>query len=41
MIYSLKVGFIFGIISGIITALGLMVGLSFGTNLKLVVIGGF
>jgi VIT1/CCC1 family predicted Fe2+/Mn2+ transporter len=34
------VGFSFGLTSGIITTLGLMVGLSSGTNSKLVVIGG-
>lgn len=38
--HSLKVGLSFGLTSGIITTLGLMVGLSSGTNSKLVVIGG-
>jgi len=37
---SLKVGFSFGVTSGIITTLGLMVGLAFSTELKLAVIGG-
>lgn len=40
MKHSLKVGFSFGITSGIITTLGLMVGLHSGTNSKLAVIGG-
>ncbi|MBU2540878.1 MAG: hypothetical protein KJ593_03150 [Candidatus Omnitrophica bacterium] len=40
MKHSLKVGFSFGVTSGIITTLGLMVGLHSGTNSKLVVIGG-
>jgi len=40
MKHSLKVGFCFGLTSGIITTLGLMVGLYSGTYLKLVVIGG-
>ena len=40
MKHSLKVGFCFGLTSGIITTLGLMVGLSSGTNSKLAVIGG-
>ena len=38
--HSLKTGFSFGLTSGIITTLGLMVGLSAGTQSKLVVIGG-
>ncbi len=38
--HSIKVGFSFGITSGIITTLGLMVGLSSSTHSKLVVIGG-
>lgn len=38
--HSLKVGFSFGLTSGIITTLGLMVGLSAGTHSKLAVIGG-
>jgi len=37
---SLKVGICFGITSGIITTLGLMVGLNSGTKSKLAVIGG-
>jgi vacuolar iron transporter family protein len=37
---ALLTGLSFGSISGIITALGLMVGLQAGTNSKLVVIGG-
>jgi VIT1/CCC1 family predicted Fe2+/Mn2+ transporter len=37
---SLKTGFSFGITSGIITTLGMMVGLHSGTHSKLVVIGG-
>lgn len=37
---SLKTGFSFGITSGVITTLGLMVGLTFGTGSKLAVIGG-
>jgi len=40
MKHSLKVGFSFGITSGIITTLGLMVGLHSGTHSKLAVIGG-
>ena len=38
--HSLKIGFSFGLTSGIITTLGLMVGLSSGTHSKLAVIGG-
>jgi vacuolar iron transporter family protein len=38
--HSLEVGFSFGITSGIITTLGLMVGLSSGTQSKITVIGG-
>ena len=38
--HSLKTGFSFGLTSGIITTLGLMVGLYSGTHSKLVVIGG-
>ncbi len=38
--HSLKTGFSFGLTSGIITTLGLMVGLHAGTNSKLAVIGG-
>jgi len=40
MKHSIKMGFSFGLTSGIITTLGLMVGLYSGTHLKLVVIGG-
>ena len=38
--HSLTVGFSFGMTSGIITTLGLMVGLNAGTQSKLAVIGG-
>lgn len=38
--HSLKIGFRFGLASGIITTLGLMVGLHSGTHSKLAVIGG-
>jgi VIT1/CCC1 family predicted Fe2+/Mn2+ transporter len=38
--HSIKTGFSFGLTSGIITTLGLMVGLHSGTNSKLVVLGG-
>jgi VIT1/CCC1 family predicted Fe2+/Mn2+ transporter len=40
MRHSLKVGLSFGLTSGIITTLGLMIGLYSGTNSQLVVIGG-
>ena len=40
MNHSIKTGFSFGLTSGIITTLGLMVGLSSGTNSKSVVIAG-
>lgn len=40
MKHSLKTGFSFGSTSGIITTLGLMVGLHAGTRSKLAVIGG-
>lgn len=40
MKHSLKIGFSFGLTSGIITTLGLMIGLHSGTHSKLVVIGG-
>ncbi len=40
MNHSIKVGVSFGLTSGIITTLGLMVGLSASTNSKLAVIGG-
>jgi len=39
MKHSLKTGFSFGLTSGIITTLGLMVGLYSGTHSKMVVIG--
>jgi VIT1/CCC1 family predicted Fe2+/Mn2+ transporter len=38
--HSLKTGICFGITSGIITTLGLMVGLESGTHSKIVVLGG-
>lgn len=38
--HSLKTGLSFGLTSGVITTLGLMVGLSAGTESKIVVIGG-
>ncbi len=40
MRHSLKIGFSFGLTSGIITTLGLIVGLNSGTHSKLVIIGG-
>jgi len=40
MKHSIKTGISFGLTSGIITTLGLMVGLNSGTHSKLVVIGG-
>ncbi|MBI5198862.1 MAG: hypothetical protein HZA09_02470 [Nitrospirae bacterium] len=40
MIHSLKIGFSFGITSGIITTLGLIIGLHSGTHSKPVIIGG-
>jgi len=40
MDHSIKVGFSFGITSGIITTLGLLVGLNAGTHSKLAVLGG-
>ncbi len=40
MKHSIKMGFSFGLTSGIITTLGLMVGLHSGTHSKLVVLGG-
>ena len=40
MRHSLKTGFSFGLISGTITTLGLMVGLHSGTHSRLAVIGG-
>lgn len=38
--HSFKIGFSFGVTSGIITTLGLIVGLHSGTHSKLVIIGG-
>jgi len=40
MKHSLKIGLSFGLTSGIITTLGLMVGLSAGTNSTPIVLGG-
>ncbi|MHC1605149.1 MAG: VIT1/CCC1 transporter family protein [Candidatus Methanofastidiosia archaeon] len=40
MKHPVKTGLSFGLTSGIITTLGLMIGLHAGTNSKLVVIGG-
>jgi len=40
MNHSIKVGLSFGLTSGVITTLGLMVGLEAGTNSRLAVIGG-
>ena len=40
MRHSLQIGFSFGMTSGIITTLGLMVGLHAGTHSRLAVIGG-
>jgi VIT1/CCC1 family predicted Fe2+/Mn2+ transporter len=40
MNHSLKTGFSFGLTSGIITTLGLIVGLHSGTHSKLAVLGG-
>ena len=40
MKHSIRTGFSFGLTSGIITTLGLMVGLHSGTHSKLAVIGG-
>lgn len=40
MKHTLKTGISFGLTSGIITTLGLMVGLNSGTGSKMVVIGG-
>ncbi len=39
MKHSLKIGFSFGLTSGVITTLGLMVGLHSGTHSKLIIIG--
>ena len=38
--HSIQVGLSFGLVSGVITTLGLMVGLAFGTGSRLAVIGG-
>ncbi|OGD54316.1 hypothetical protein A3K80_08225 [Candidatus Bathyarchaeota archaeon RBG_13_38_9] len=38
--HSLRIGLSFGVTSGIITTLGLMVGLHSGTHLKIAVVGG-
>jgi len=38
--HPFKIGFSFGLTSGVITALGLMVGLNAGTHSRLAVIGG-
>ena len=38
--HSLKIGISFGLTSGIITTLGLVVGLNAGTHSKIVIIGG-
>lgn len=40
MKHSLKTGFSFGLTSGVITTLGLIVGLTSGTHSKLAVLGG-
>jgi len=40
MKHSIKMGFSFGLTSGIITTLGLIVGLHSGTHSKLVILGG-
>lgn len=40
MRHSLKVGFSFGLTSGVITTIGLMTGLHSGTHSRLAVIGG-
>lgn len=40
MKHSIKVGLSFGLASGVITTLGLMVGLNAGTSSKMVVLGG-
>ncbi len=40
MKHSIKTGFSFGLTSGVITTLGLMVGLHSGTHSELVVLGG-
>jgi VIT1/CCC1 family predicted Fe2+/Mn2+ transporter len=38
--HSLQVGLSFGLVSGVITSLGLVVGLAFGTESRIAVIGG-
>lgn len=38
--HSLQVGLSFGLVSGVITCLGLVVGLAFGTHSQVAVIGG-
>lgn len=38
--HSIQVGLSFGLVSGVITSLGLVVGLAFGTESRLAVIGG-
>ena len=38
--HSIQVGLSFGLVSGVITSLGLVVGLAFGTGSRLAVIGG-
>ena len=40
MKHSFRAGFSFGLTTGIITTLGLMVGLYSGTNSRLAVLGG-
>lgn len=40
MRHSLEIGFSFGLTSGIITTLGLMIGLNAGTGSRAVVVGG-
>ena len=40
MKHSIKIGFSFGLTSGIITTLGLIVGLNSGTRSRLAVVGG-
>ena len=40
MRHSIRIGFSFGLTSGIITTLGLMVGLHSGTNSRVAVLGG-
>ncbi|MCL5795022.1 MAG: hypothetical protein M1338_01560 [Patescibacteria group bacterium] len=40
MNHSIKTGFSFGLTSGVITTLGLMIGLNTGTSSKMIVLGG-